>query len=396
MTIPKDVFEHTLLNFLAPIRPFLDDPSVSEVMINGPDQIFIERKGKLTLTEAKFASRDALTAALRNLAQFVGRHVDEHRPILEARLPDGSRVEAVLPPAAPDGPHVAIRRFFRETLTIERLVGFGSFTPEAAEFLNAVITVKENTIVAGGTGSGKTSLLNALTGFIPNDDRIVVIEDSKEVQPQKSHIVQLEARPPDARGRGTVTIRDLFKATLRMRPDRIVVGEIRSGEALDLVQAMTSGHGGCMATVHATYPMDTLQRLETMCLMSDIGLPLHALRAQIASAVDVIVQTSRLRDGSRVVTHISEVQSYDPNAGYRIEDVFVRRYHGDDEKGRVLSTFEPTGFVPHCVETIHGHGLRIPDVIYQAAQAREAAYAPSQAGHSGGGHHGGSSHGAGH
>jgi pilus assembly protein CpaF len=386
--IPKDVFEQTLLNFLAPIKPFLDDPTVSEVMINGPDQIFVERRGKLTLTQAKFTSRDALVAALRNLAQFVGRHVDEHRPILEARLPDGSRVEAVLPPAAPDGPMVAIRRFFRETLTIERLVGFGSMSNDAAEFLRVAVQVKENTIVAGGTGSGKTSLLNALTGFIPNDERIVVIEDSKEVQPQQPHIVQLEARPPDARGRGAVTIRDLFKATLRMRPDRIVVGEIRSGEALDLVQAMTSGHGGCMSTVHATYPMDTLQRLETMCLMSDIGLPLHALRAQIGSAVDIIVQTSRLRDGSRVVTHVSEVQGYDPEKGYRLEDVFVRRYHGDDDKGKVLSTFEPTGFVPTCVETIHGHGLRIPDAIYEAARRREeAAYARGQGerGHGGGG-----------
>ena len=275
--IPRDVFDQTLLQFFAPIRPFLDDPTVSEVMINGPDQIYIERKGRLTLTQARFTSQEALVAALRNLAQFVGRHVDEHRPILEARLPDGSRVEAVLPPAAPGGPYVAIRRFFRETLTIERLVGFGSFSPEAGEFLRQVILVKENTIVAGGTGSGKTSLLNALTGFIPADDRVVVIEDSQEVQPQQPHIVQLEARPPDARGRGAVSIRDLFKATLRMRPDRIVVGEIRSGEALDLVQAMTSGHGGCMATVHATYPMDTLNRLETMCLMSDIALPLHAL-----------------------------------------------------------------------------------------------------------------------
>ena len=207
--------------------------------------------------------------------------------------------------------------------------------------------------------------------------------------------MQLEARPPDSRGKGLVSIRDLFKATLRMRPDRIVVGEIRSAEALDLVQAMTSGHGGCMATVHATYPMDTLNRLETMCLMSDIGLPLHALRAQIASAVDIIVQTSRLRDGSRCVTHITEVQGYDPDRGYRVEDVFIRRYHGDDEHGKVVSTFEATGFVPHCVETIHGHGLRLPDAIYEAARRREAeaAYAHAQPGHDtghGGGHgHGG-------
>lgn len=366
--IPKEVFEQTLLQFLAPIRPFLDDPTVSEVMINGPDQIFIERKGKLTLTEARFASRDALAAALRNIAQFVGRHVDEHRPILEARLPDGSRVEAVLPPAAPDGPHVAIRRFFRETLTIKRLIDFGSFTPDAAELLSAIVLVKQNIIVAGGTGSGKTSLLNALTGFIPSDERIVIIEDSREVQCQQEHVVQLEGRPPDARGKGAVSIRDLFKATLRMRPDRIVVGEIRSGEALDLVQAMTSGHGGCMATVHATYPTDTLNRLETMCMMSDVELPLNALRAQVSSAIDFIVQTSRLRDGSRCVTHISEVQGYEPERGYLIADVFVRQYHGQDEHGRMQSTFVPTGFVPKCVELIRGHGLELPGSIYMAQQ----------------------------
>ena len=395
MPIPKDVFEQSLLKFFDPIRPFLDDASVSEVMINGPDSIYVERKGKLTLTPAKFASRDALISALRNLAQYVGKHVDEHHPILEGRLPDGSRVEAVLPPAAPDGPHVAIRRFFRETLTVEKLVSFGSFTPEAAEFLRAVVVVKENTIVAGGTGSGKTSLLNALTGFIPNDERIVIIEDNKEVQTQQPHVVQLEARPPDNRGRGEVSIRHLFKATLRMRPDRIVVGEIRSGEALDLVQAMTSGHGGCMATVHATYPKDTLNRLETMCMMSDVQIPLSAMRMQIASAVDIIVQTSRLRDGSRCVTHIAEVQGYNPETGsYLLEDVFIRRYHGEDEKGRVLSTFEPTGFIPHCTETLRGHGLEIPTIIYQAAQQRAAqlgiAYDPTGGhkpiGATGGGH----------
>jgi pilus assembly protein CpaF len=387
-TLGKDVYEQTLLKFFAPIKPFLDDPSVSEVMINGPSQIYIERKGKLTLTDAKFPNREALMAALRNLAQFVGRHVDEQRPILEGRLPDGSRVEAVLPPAAPDGPHVAIRRFFRETLTVDKLVSFGSFTPEAAQFLRQVVLVKNNTIVAGGTGSGKTSLLNALTGYIPDDDRIVIIEDSKEVQCQQPHVVQLEGRPPDVRGRGAVSIRDLFKATLRMRPDRIVVGEIRSGEALDLVQAMTSGHGGCMATVHATYPKDTLNRLETMCLMSDIELPLVALRAQLASAVDMIVQTSRLRDGSRCVTHIAEVQDYDPVKGYHIENVFIRRYHGEDEKGRVLSTFEPTGFIPKVTEEIRGHGLEIPEIIYHAAQHRAQHGArPEDENQGGGGGH---------
>lgn len=389
--IPKDVFDQTLLKFFDPIRPFLDDPSVSEVMINGPSQIYIERKGKLTLTQAKFASREALVSALRNLAQYVGKHIDENRPILEGRLPDGSRVEAVLPPAAPDGPCVAIRRFFRETLTVEKLISFGSFSPEAGEFLRAVVAVKENTVVAGGTGSGKTSMLNALSGFITHDDRIVVIEDNREVQLQQPHVVQLEARPPDARGKGEVSIRSLFKATLRMRPDRIVVGEIRSGEALDLVQAMTSGHGGCMCTVHATYPTDTLNRLETMCLMSDIEIPLSAMRAQLASAVDIIVQTARLRDGSRCVTHITEVCGYDPQkGGYHLEDVFIRRYHGEDDKGRVISTFEATGYIPHCTETIKGYGLDIPQLIYYAAQQRAAQGLPPLGGPrpEGGGHGG--------
>lgn len=370
MTIPPEVFEQTLLKFLEPIRPFLDDASVSEVMINGPDQIFVERKGRLYLTDARFASREALVAALRNLAQFVGRQIDEHRPILEARLPDGSRVEAVLPPAAPDGPMVAIRRFFRETLTIDRLIGFGSFTAESAQLLRAIVGVKQNIIVAGGTGSGKTSLLNALTGFIHDDERIVIIEDTREVQCQQDHVVQLEARPPDARGRGQVTIRDLFKATLRMRPDRIVVGEIRSAEALDLVQAMTSGHGGCMATVHATYPTDTLNRLETMAMMSDVQLPLRALRAQVASAIDFIVQTSRLRDGSRCVTHISEVQGYDPDRGYDIADIFVRTYHGEDEHGRMQSRLDATGFVPKCAEMLRGQGYELPQSIYDATVER--------------------------
>lgn len=369
MPIPKEVFEQSLLKFLEPVRPFLDDPTVSEVMINGPDQIFVERGGKLYETDASFPSREALLAAMRNLAQFVGRHVDHHRPILEGRLPDGSRVEAVLPPAAPDGPMVAIRRFAKDTLTIDKLLEYGSFTPDAAQLLRAITVVKQNVIVAGGTGSGKTSLLNALTGFIPEDERIVVIEDNREVQCQQEHVVQLESRTPDARGRGEVTIRDLFKATLRMRPDRIVVGEIRGAEALDLVQAMTSGHGGCLATVHATYPTDTMNRLETMAMMSDIEMPLRAMRAQIASAIDFIVQTSRLRDGSRCVTHITEVQGYDPDRGYHLENVFERHYEGEDDQGRIRSHFSPSGFIPKVTELLKGHGYDLPATIYAAHAA---------------------------
>jgi len=368
--IPRAVYEQTLLGFLDPVRPFLDDTSVSEIMINGPFEIFIERKGQLHKTDARFPNHHALTAAIRNLAQFVGRQVDEERPILEARLPDGSRVEAILPPASPDGPTVAIRRFFKETLTIERLIGFGSLTAEAGQALDALVGAKQNIVVAGGTGSGKTSLLNALSSFCGDEERIVVIEDNRELQLQKPHVVQLEARPPDARGKGAVTIRDLFKATLRMRPDRIVVGEIRSGEALDLVQAMTSGHGGSLTTVHATYPIDTMNRLETMAMMSDVELPLHALRAQVGSAIDIITQTARMQDGSRCVTHITEVVGFDPDRGYQLQDLFVRRFLGKEADGRVISEFVPTGAIPGCVEMVRALGLEFPANMYHAQHAQ--------------------------
>lgn len=372
--IPKEVFEETLLQFFAPIRPFLEDPSVSEVMINGPTSIYIERKGQLTLTDARFESREHLTAALRNLAQFVGKHADEHRPILEGRLPDGSRVEAILPPAAPDGPAIAIRRFSKETLNVERLIKFGAMTEDAASALHALVASKLNILVAGGTGSGKTSMLNALSSFIPEGERVVVIEDSRELQLQRAHVVQLEARPPDPRGRGAVSIRDLFKATLRLRPDRIVVGEIRSGEALDLIQAMTSGHGGCLSTLHATYPRDTLSRLETMAMMSDIDMPLVALRIQLASAVNLIVQVSRLQDGSRKMTHITEVLGFDVNtSSYITQDIFVRKYHGVGPKGELLSDFVPSGVLPRCLEQVNEHGLDLPACIYDAADANHDA-----------------------
>ena len=366
--IPKEVYDQTLMTFLDPVRPYLDDPSVAEVMINGPDEVFIERGGKLFRTDARFSSRDALMSAVRNIAQFVGRPVGPFHTILEGRLPDGSRVEAVLPPASPDGPHVAIRRFSKETLTVERLMKFGSFTPEAASLLRTLVLCKQNFIVAGGTGSGKTSLLNALSSFIPEDDRVVVIEDARELQLQQEHVVQLEARPADSRGRGQVTIRDLFKATLRMRPDRVVVGEIRGGEALELIQAMTSGHGGCLSTVHATYPTDTLNRLETMAMMSNVELPLFALRAQISSAIDVVVQTSRLKDGSRCVTHITEVLGAHPEKGYELRDLYVRKIQGEDSEGRVQSTFEPTGQLPRSTEAVHAQGYRLPDEMYEAAR----------------------------
>jgi pilus assembly protein CpaF len=281
-------------------------------------------------------------------------------------LPDGSRVEAVLPPASADGPSIAIRRFSKEKLTMGKLLELGALSQGALELVRSLVLAKQNIIVAGGTGSGKTSMLNALSSFIPADDRVVVIEDARELQLQQDHVVQLEARPADSRGRGQVTIRDLFKATLRMRPDRIVVGEIRSGEALELIQAMTSGHGGCLSTVHATYPSDTLNRLETMALMSSVELPLFALRSQIASAVNVVVQVARLRDGSRGVTHVTEVVGVHPERGYQLNDLYIRKMEGEDAQGKLISKLLPTGQLPSCTEYLSIMGYRLPEEMFQA------------------------------
>jgi pilus assembly protein CpaF len=370
--IPQEVFEDTLLEFFAPIRPYLDDPQITEIMINGPGMIFIERKGKLYKTDAVFPDVRALVSALRNAAQFVGKAVDEERPILEGRLPDGSRVAAVLPPAAPNGPFVAIRRFFQEKLTVERLMKFGAMTQEVSEALERFVGAKLNVIIAGGTASGKTSMLNALSSYIPEGERVVIIEDSKELQLQREHVVQMEARPADAKGRGEVSIRQLFRTTLRMRPDRIVIGEIRGGEALDLIQAMTSGHGGCLTTLHATYPRDVLTRLETMSMMSDVSMPLVAMRAQIASAINLVVQVSRLRDGTRKITHVTEIYGFDHDTGtYLVQDLFLRTYQGLDAEGNVLSTIGPTGIQPVFYELMEAQGYDLPDSMKEAIWRRQ-------------------------
>jgi pilus assembly protein CpaF len=359
--IPDAVFQQTLLGFLSPVAKFLADDSVSEVMINGFEEVYIERGGKLHRTDAKFPSEHALSSAVRNIAQYVGKSVDPDRPILDARLPDGSRVCAILPPASRRGISVSIRRFPKERLTVDQLLKYGALSESCRKFLELCVLVKRNVMVAGGTGSGKTSLLNALSSFIPESERIVVIEDSSEVQLQQPHAVYLEARPPDSKGRGAVTIRDLLRATLRMRPDRIVVGECRAGEALDLIQAMTSGHGGSLSTVHATYPHDTLHRLETLCLMSDVELPLTALRAQIASAVNMIVQTSRLNDGSRKITHVAECLGLTQAGGYHLEMLFEWKQTGVDAKtGKVVGKLSPTGAAPTFTDEIRGKGLALP------------------------------------
>ena len=365
--IPEIVFNATLLSFFDPVRRYLDDPSVTEVMINGPGKIYIERKGKLQKVEEVFPNVKSLYAALRNTAQYVGKHVDEERPLLEGRLPDGSRVAAVLPPAGNGGPYVAIRRFFGEKLTMKRLLDLDSITPDGAEMIRVLVESKQNVVIAGGTSSGKTSLLNAVSELIPEDERVVVIEDSKELALLRDHVVTLEGRPADAKGRGEVTIRALFRITLRMRPDRIVIGELRGGEALDLVQAMTSGHGGCLTTLHATYPRDVLTRLETMAMMADIEMPLPAMRAQIASAVDIVIQAARYRDGTRKVTHISEIIGFDMSKGtYNINDLFIRKVKGVESDGRVISKLVPTGNMPDCMETILAAGLDVPAAVHEA------------------------------
>lgn len=363
--IPEAVFTQTLLDLFAPIRQYLEDPTVTEVMINGPGKIYIERRGKLERAPAEFKNMKGLIAALRNLAQYVGKHADEERPVLEARFPDGSRVAAVLPPAGPGGPYVAIRRFFREKLTVAKLIAGGSLTEDAADLIATLIACKQNVVVAGGTSSGKTSFLNAASSFIPDDERVIVIEDSQELQLQRDHVVTLEARPPNAQGKGEISIRQLFRTTLRMRPDRIVIGEIRGGEALDLVQAMTSGHGGCLTTLHATYPRDVLTRLETMAMMSDVELPLLALRSQIGSAINIVLQVARFRDGSRKLTHVSEIEGFDLATGtYLIRDLFVRHVYGLTKSGKIESELLPTGTLPSMLEHIHAQGFDVPRVMY--------------------------------
>jgi pilus assembly protein CpaF len=371
--ISRAIFESSIRSFLAPIGHFLDDESVTEVLVNGPGTVFVERKGQLAKTDVTFGSAEKLLAALRLIAQYVDRPFDEQHPILEGRLPDGSRVEALLPPVSPDGPSVAIRRFSRERLTLQKLLAFGALTSDAAETLRVLVECKRNIVVAGGTGSGKTSLLNAISALIPNGERVIVIEDARELQLQREHVVQLETRPPDARGKGAITVRDLFKASLRMRPDRIVLGEIRGGEALDLVQAMTSGHGGCLTTVHATYPIDTLNRLETLALMGGVELPLSALRSQLASAVDVIVQTARLRCGRRMVTHLSEVVGTDEKHGYRIKDIFATAPARSRATGGAALELVPTGVLPDCLALIRAQGLDLPSGVLETALGACAA-----------------------
>ena len=338
----EDIFEKTIYHFLEPVGEFLRDPTVTEVMINSYDEVYIERKGRLVLTEARFPNEPALMAAVRNMLQFVGKRLNPDIPMMDARLPDGSRVHVAMHPCSRRGTVVTIRKFSREAFDMDFLVRTGSVSELARDFLHLCVVTEKNMLISGGTSSGKTSLLNVLSEYIPEDRRIVVIEESGELQLKQPHVINLESRTPDRYGRGEVTIRELFKNSLRMRPDRIIVGECRGGEALDMIQAMTSGHAGSVTTLHSDSPQDALNRLETMALMSNVDIPLAALRAQVASAIHVIVQMMRFQDGGRRVVQIAQARPLDARGQYVTEDLFVLRLP-EGERELAKATLEWTG-----------------------------------------------------
>jgi pilus assembly protein CpaF len=345
-----------------PLEPFLADETISEIMVNGPKNIYVERKGRLERTNVQFESNDHVMRIIDRIVAPLGRRIDESSPYVDARLPDGSRVNAIIPPLALNGPTITIRKFFRIPLTIEKMVEYGSVTAESVEFLKACVQSRLNILVSGGTGSGKTTLLNILSGFIPDDERIVTIENAAELQLRQEHVVTLESRPPNIESRGEVTIRDLVINALRMRPDRILVGECRGSEALDMLQAMNTGHDGSMTTLHANAPRDALSRMETMVLMAGMDLPHRAIREQIASAIDVIIQQERMRDGSRRVINISEVQGMEGEI-ITMSDIFAFERTGV-ENGKIIGKLVPTGLRPRFMEKIEASGIRLPPNIF--------------------------------
>jgi len=343
---------------LGPLEPLLRDATITEVMVNGPQQVYIEREGKLELTGVTFQNDEHVMKIIQRIIAPIGRRIDESSPMVDARLVDGSRVNAIIPPLSLVGPVVTIRKFSASPFTVEDLIRFGTATPEMFEFLEACVKARLNTFVSGGTGSGKTTTLNVLSSFIPDDERIVTIEDAAELQLRQEHVVTLEARPSNIEGKGAVPIRELVRNALRMRPDRIVVGEVRSGEALDMLQAMNTGHDGSMSTGHANSPRDMLARLETMVLMAGMDLPLRAIREQTASAVDLIVHQNRLKDGTRKIVSITEVQGMEGDV-IVMQDVFVFEQTGVSE-GKIEGRLKPTGIRPKFVEKFEAAGIHLP------------------------------------
>ncbi|MBN1285570.1 MAG: CpaF family protein [Anaerolineae bacterium] len=360
----RRLFEQVIADILGfgPLEILLADDDITEIMVNGPKQIFVERKGRLTLSDVTFDDDDHAMRILDRIVAPLGRRIDESSPLVDARLPDGSRVNAVIKPISLNGTTITIRKFSKNPFGIKDLIKFGSLTPEVADFLRASVIGRCNVIVSGGTGSGKTTLLNVCSNFIPDDERIVTIENAAELQLQKEHVVTLESRPPNIEGKGEITIQDLVVNSLRMRPDRIVVGECRGGEALDMLQAMNTGHDGSLTTAHSNSPRDTLSRLEVMCLMSGMDLPVRAIREQVASAVDLIVHEERLRDGSRKVVKVTEVQGMEGDV-ITMSDIFEFEQTGI-ESGKIIGRIRPTGLRPKFIDRIEAAGIRLPPSIF--------------------------------
>jgi pilus assembly protein CpaF len=360
-----------------PIEPLLRDDSVSEVMVNGPDRIYVERSGKLEETKSTFVDDAHLLRIIDKIVSQVGRRIDESSPMVDARLPDGSRVNAIIPPLSLRGPVLTIRKFSRDPYTMDDLINFGSITAKAAHFLAACVQGKLNVLISGGTGTGKTTTLNALSAFVPNDERIVTIEDAAELQLQQEHVLPLESRPANIEGQGEVRIRELVRNALRMRPDRIIVGEVRGAETLDMLQAMNTGHEGSLTTIHANTPRDALARMETLVLTAGVDLPLRAIREQVASAFDLLVQISRLVDGSRRISHVTEVLRMESDV-ITLQDIFVAKPPNEDSAvagaTRLLSALACTGLKPHFLEKMAAHGVVLPPNFFQQ---EDASYRPS-------------------
>jgi len=362
-TLLEEVLDETI--GYGPIGPHLRDPSVTEVMVNGPHQIYIERKGKLSLIEEHYKDNEHVMRAVDNIIIPLGRSVDRSQPLVDARLPDGSRVNAIIPPCCLNGPTVTIRKFPSKRLTVEDLIGFGSLTEQIAEFLEACVRARLNIVVSGGTGSGKTTLLNVISSFIPEDERICTVEDAAELQLAQPHVVRMETAPALPDGTGMVTIRDLVKNALRMRPERIVVGEVRGGEALDMLQAMNTGHDGSLTTVHSNSPRDAIARIETLVLMAGFDLPVRVVRTQIASAVNLIVQQERLKDGSRKVTRVTELQGMEGETVV-LQDIFMFQAVAISESGKVEGTMKPTGMRPSFTPKLEQAGFKLSGEVFGA------------------------------